>query len=88
MEKGSNPRTSAPRGSGPGGSHWRLAASYAMIGLTFPAFTVAGYLLGAAADHWLASAPVCAYVGGGLGVVAGFLNLYRAAVALERTDRT
>jgi F0F1-type ATP synthase assembly protein I len=87
MEQRSRPGQPGPRGRREEPSRWRLAATYTVIGLTFPAFTVAGYLLGAAADRWLATSPVLAYVGGALGIVAGFVNLYRTAVALERTDR-
>jgi len=52
------------------------------IGLVLPAAIVIGYFFGWAADGLLHTAPWGGYIGGGLGVVAGFLEVIRTALRL------
>lgn len=51
-------------------------ATYAQIGLVFPASTFLGWLLGTALDHWLHTTWL--YIVGLLvGILAGFVELIR-----------
>ena len=55
---------------------WAQAASYAQLGLIFPAATFAGWLIGVGLDHWLHTTWL--YIPGLLlGVIAGFVELIR-----------
>lgn len=52
------------------------------IGLVLPAAIVIGYFFGWGADRILHTAPWGGYIGGGIGVVAGFLEVIRTALRL------
>jgi F0F1-type ATP synthase assembly protein I len=59
---------------------WVQLAKYSQLAFIFPAATVAGWLLGVALDHWLHTTWLY-LVGLILGIVAGFVELIRAAVS-------
>ncbi len=73
---------SKPDGSGPGRSGWIQLARYSQLAFVFPAATVAGWLIGAALDRWLHTTWL--YLAGLiLGIIAGFVELIRAALSSE-----
>jgi F0F1-type ATP synthase assembly protein I len=58
---------------------WVQVARYSQLAFVFPAAVVAGWLIGLALDHWLHTTWI--YLAGILfGIVAGFVELIRAAV--------
>ena len=58
------------------------------IGITFAVTILVGFWFGQLVDrHWPHVAPWGTLVLGLAGIVAGFLNLYRLAMALSRPDR-
>jgi ATP synthase protein I len=61
-------------------SAWVQLARYSQLAFIFPAATVAGWLLGAGLDRWLHTTWLY-LVGLILGIVAGFVELIRAAMA-------
>jgi F0F1-type ATP synthase assembly protein I len=61
-------------------SLWVQLASYSQLAFIFPAATVAGWLIGVALDHWLHTTWLY-LVGLILGIIAGFVELIRAAVS-------
>ncbi len=54
-------------------------AEAAALGVFFPASIAAGYLLGRWLAAWLGIGEWLAFLGAGLGVAGGFLNLFRWA---------
>jgi F0F1-type ATP synthase assembly protein I len=59
---------------------WIQIAKYSQLAFVFPAATVAGWLVGAALDRWLHITWL--YLAGLiLGIVAGFVELIRAALS-------
>jgi len=59
---------------------WVQLAKYSQLAFVFPAATVAGWLIGAAMDRWLHMTWL--YLAGLiLGIVAGFVELIRAALS-------
>jgi ATP synthase protein I len=69
-------------------STWRTLGSLAQVGVTFVASTVLGLAGGYWADQWLGTSPWCLLAGLGIGIAAGFLNLFRALKAAERPEHT
>jgi F0F1-type ATP synthase assembly protein I len=61
-------------------STWVQLARYSQLAFIFPAATVAGWLLGAGLDRWLHTTWLY-LVGLILGIVAGFVELIRAAMS-------
>ena len=59
---------------------------YLSLALTLPASVVAGYILGAAADHWL-HWPILQAVGILLGMAAGLIQIIRELSRDERRSR-
>jgi len=57
-------------------------AKYSQLAFIFPAATVAGWLLGLAADHWLHTTWLY-LVGLILGIIAGFVELIRMVASSE-----
>jgi ATP synthase protein I len=51
----------------------------ASVGITLVMATVIGLAGGYYADRWLGTAPWLTMIGLGIGIVAGFVNLFRAA---------
>jgi F0F1-type ATP synthase assembly protein I len=63
-------------------STWIQMAKYSQLAFVFPAATVAGWLIGVALDRWLHTTWL--YIAGLIvGIVAGFVELIRAAVSSE-----
>ena len=63
-------------------SGWVQLAKYSQLAFVFPAATVAGWLIGAALDRWLHTTWI--YLAGLiLGIIAGFVELIRAALFSE-----
>jgi F0F1-type ATP synthase assembly protein I len=61
---------------------WIQIAKYSQLAFVFPAATVAGWLVGAALDRWLHTTWL--YLAGLiLGIVAGFVELIRAALSTD-----
>ncbi len=57
-------------------------AKYSQLAFVFPAATVAGWLLGVALDRWLHTTWL--YIAGLIvGIIAGFVELIRAALSSE-----
>jgi F0F1-type ATP synthase assembly protein I len=57
-------------------------AKYSQLAFVFPAATVAGWLIGVALDRWLHTTWL--YIAGLIvGIVAGFVELIRAALSSE-----
>jgi F0F1-type ATP synthase assembly protein I len=61
-------------------SVWVQLAKYSELAFIFPAATVAGWLVGVALDHWLHTTWLY-LVGLILGIIAGFVELIRAAIS-------
>jgi len=63
-------------------STWIQMAKYSQLAFVFPAATVAGWLIGVALDRWL---PTTWLYRAGLilGIIAGFVELIRAAMSSE-----
>jgi len=58
---------------------WLTFARYSQLAFALPAATFAGWLIGAALDHWLHTSWL--YVAGILlGIAAGFIELIRTAL--------
>jgi F0F1-type ATP synthase assembly protein I len=63
-------------------SAWIQLAKYSQLAFVFPAATVAGWLIGVALDHWLHTTWL--YLAGlVLGIIAGFVELIRAALSAD-----
>jgi F0F1-type ATP synthase assembly protein I len=63
-------------------SLWVQLAEYSQLAFIFPAATVAGWLIGAALDHWLHTTWL--YLAGLiLGIIAGFVELIRVVVSSD-----
>jgi len=61
---------------------WVQLAKYSQLAFVFPAATVAGWLIGVALDRWLHTTWL--YLAGLiLGIIAGFVELIRAALSSE-----
>ncbi len=73
----------APEG---GPSAWRELGSYAFVGTTFVTCVVVGLAGGYWADRWLGTQPWLLLLGLGLGIAAGFVNLFRAIKQLSGSD--
>jgi F0F1-type ATP synthase assembly protein I len=61
-------------------------SKYLSLALTLPASVVAGYILGAAADHWL-HLPILRAVGILLGMAAGMIQIIRELSRDERRSK-
>jgi F0F1-type ATP synthase assembly protein I len=65
---------------------WVQLAKYSQLAFVFPAATVAGWLIGAALDRWLHTTWL--YLAGLiLGIVAGFVELIRAALSSDSESK-
>jgi F0F1-type ATP synthase assembly protein I len=65
---------------------WIQYAKYSQLAFVFPAATVAGWLIGAALDRWLHTTWL--YLAGLiLGIVAGFVELIRAALSSDSESK-
>jgi ATP synthase protein I len=59
-------------------------AELSSIGMAMVLATVIGLVAGYFADRWLGTKPWLTLIGLGLGIAAGFVNLFRSAKAAER----
>ncbi len=57
-------------------------AKYSQLAFVFPAATIAGWLIGVALDRWLHTTWLY-IVGLIVGIIAGFVELIRAAMSSE-----
>jgi F0F1-type ATP synthase assembly protein I len=63
-------------------STWIQMAKYSQLAFVFPAATIAGWLIGVALDRWLHTTWL--YIAGLIvGIIAGFVELIRAAMSSE-----
>jgi len=63
-------------------STWIQMAKYSQLAFVFPAAAVAGWLVGVALDRWLHTTWL--YIAGLIvGIIAGFVELIRAAMSAE-----
>ena len=65
-------------------SPWRALGGLASAGMAFVVATAGGSVLGYFLDRWLGSSPWLTLIGLGLGIVAGFRELFRSIKASER----
>jgi ATP synthase protein I len=63
---------------------WKSVGELAAIGMTMVVATILGLGGGYALDRWLGTAPWLTLIGLGLGIVAAFVSLFRAAKDAER----
>jgi ATP synthase protein I len=63
-------------------SVWIQMAKYSQLAVVFPAATIAGWLIGVALDRWLHTTWIY-IVGLIVGIIAGFVELIRAAMSSE-----
>lgn len=65
-------------------SSWRALAELSTVGITLVLSTVIGLAAGYYADRWLGTSPWLLLLGLLLGIVAGFVGLFRAVKSSER----
>jgi ATP synthase protein I len=65
-------------------SAWRALSELSTIGLALVIATVIGLAGGYYLDHWLGTSPWLTLIGLILGIVAGFVNLFRAVKRAEK----
>ncbi len=65
-------------------SSWKALGDVAGVGITLVLATVIGLAGGYYADRWLGTSPLFLLLGLGLGIAAGFVNLFRTVKAAER----
>jgi ATP synthase protein I len=59
-------------------SSWKALAELSSIGMTLVLATVIGLAGGYFLDRWLGTSPWLIMIGLGLGIAAGFVNLFRS----------
>jgi ATP synthase protein I len=67
-------------------SSWKALAELSSIGMTLVLATVIGLAVGYFLDRYLGTSPWLILIGLGLGIAAGFVNLFRAVKRAERDD--
>ncbi len=65
-------------------STWKALGELSSIGITLVLATVIGLGAGYYADRWLGTKPWLTLLGLGLGIAAGFVNLFRSVSRTER----
>ena len=65
-------------------SSWKALAELSSIGMTLVLATVIGLAGGYFLDRWLGTSPWLILIGLGLGITAGFVNLFRSVKRAER----
>ena len=63
---------------------WKALAELSTIGMTMVLATVIGLAGGYFLDRWLGTKPWLTLIGLGLGIAAGFVNLFRSVKTAER----
>ena len=75
-----NGREPAPNGGSRKKSFWVQAGNISQLAFVLPAATAVGWLIGGALDRWLHTSWI-QYIGLAIGIVAGFIDLVRTAIA-------
>jgi ATP synthase protein I len=65
---------------------WKALGELSSIGLALVVATVLGLAGGYYLDRWLGTSPWLTLIGLVLGIVAGFVNLFRSVKRAERND--
>jgi ATP synthase protein I len=65
-------------------SAWKALGELSTIGITLVLCTVIGLAGGYYLDRWLGTSPWLTLIGLGLGIAAGFVNLFRSVKRAER----
>jgi ATP synthase protein I len=68
-------------------SSWKALAELSSIGMTLVVATVIGLVAGYWSDRWLGTGPLFLLIGLGLGIAAGFVNLFRSVKRAERETK-
>jgi len=68
------------------GDIWSKVGFYSGLGFILPGATVGGAVLGYYLDRWLRTKPALAVILGGLGAVAGFVEILRVMARAERSE--
>ena len=63
---------------------WKALAELSAVGMTLVMSTIVGLAGGYFADKWLGTTPWLTLIGLVLGIVAGFVNLFRSVKKAER----
>lgn len=63
---------------------WKALGELSSIGMALVLATVIGLVAGYWADRWLGTKPWLTLLGLGLGIAAGFVNLFRSVSRAER----
>jgi ATP synthase protein I len=63
---------------------WKALGELSSIGITLVLATVIGLAGGYYADRWLGTKPWITLLGLGMGIAAGFVNLFRSVKRAER----
>ena len=63
---------------------WKALAELSSVGMALVLATVIGLAGGYYLDRWLGTTPWLTMIGLGLGIVAGFVNLFRSVNASNR----
>jgi len=67
-------------------SSWKALAELSSIGMTLVLATVIGLAAGYYLDRWLGTSPWLILIGLGLGIAAGFVNLFRSVKRAEQDE--
>jgi len=67
-------------------SSWKALAELSSIGMTLVLATVIGLAGGYFLDRWLGTSPWLILIGLGLGIAAGFVNLFRSVKRAGQDD--
>jgi F0F1-type ATP synthase assembly protein I len=65
-------------------SAWKALGELSALGFALVVATVIGLAAGYWADRWLGTSPWLLLIGLGLGIAAGFVNLFRSVKRAER----
>ena len=57
------------------------------IGLVFPVAMILGYLMGGAVGGWFGAREIGQWIGGVIGIVSGFYNVYKVVLRLNAETR-
>lgn len=82
MPSGKNPKSLEKGLGGRAGSGWDALGQASMAGLTLAACIFVGVGLGIVIDRWLHTKPAFTLALMALGIVAGFVNVFRILAAL------
>jgi ATP synthase protein I len=68
-------------------SPWRSLGMLASVGITFVVATAGATIGGYYVDRWLGTTPWFTLIGIGVGIAAGFRDLFRSIKAAEKDER-